>query len=383
MKYTSSKKMKQLQKREPSLYVAAGLIAVALLLFILTPVLAEAAGGVTGAAASAAYYLPRLVLAAGLMALFFFIRRVAERRARLEGLDEERLRRADEELAEAEAFAPGTAVYLTEHFLITGDYQFDVVPWEEIERTYYAGDLLAVATTGQKAHVIAAHAEQKAWVKELEAEIENRIARAAQTRARDKRAVSGSKAGGKSAADKGEALAAGKSKKAPARTLKKLPRPSAGEALAGGLALAVPGIAIWMLFSGFAIWGPLLGAMAMFYLISIGYGFGIRGLFTRHKDLSQWNPEQDVRPVLGLTVGLLLISVVAYHVILLVTGYPDYRYTFGYAAAHLIGLLRTHNLLHLFRNRAVLGLAMVLLLGFRYGAGRSKGAGGGTKGGKR
>ena len=178
--------------------MAVGLIGAACLLFVCTPALVSAVGGVTGAAASAAYYLPRLVLAAGLMALFFFIRRVAERRARLEGLDEERLRRADEELAGTEPFAPGTAVYLTEHFLITGDYQFDVVPWEDIERTYYAGDLLAVATTGQKAHVIAAHAEQKAWVKELEAEVESRIARTAADRARNKKAASGKAGTGKS-----------------------------------------------------------------------------------------------------------------------------------------------------------------------------------------
>ena len=120
--------MKQMQKREPSLYVALVLFAAALLLFALTPAIAgmlggaaggadmaggtgmsggAAAGNLTGAAASVVFYLPRVVLAAGFMALFFFIRRVAERRARLEGLDAERLQLADRELAEAEAFAEG------------------------------------------------------------------------------------------------------------------------------------------------------------------------------------------------------------------------------------------------------------------------------------
>ncbi|WP_034588503.1 hypothetical protein, partial [Enterocloster asparagiformis] len=70
MKYTYSNKMKRLQKREPSLYVAVGLIGAACLLFVCTPALVSVVGGVTGAAASATYYLPRLVLAAGLMALF-------------------------------------------------------------------------------------------------------------------------------------------------------------------------------------------------------------------------------------------------------------------------------------------------------------------------
>lgn len=100
----------------------------------------------------------------------------------------------------------------------------------------------------------------------------------------------------------------------------------------------------------------------MFYLISIGYGFGIRGLFTRHKDLSQWNPEQEVRPVLGVSLVLLLVSVVAYHVILLATGYREFGYTFGYAAAHLVTLLKTHNLWRLFCSRAVLGLLMMVVL---------------------
>lgn len=115
-----------------------------------------------------------------------------------------------------------------------------------------------------------------------------------------------------------------------------------------------------------------MGAMAMFYLISIGYGFGIRGLFTRHKDLSQWNPEQEVRPVLGVSLVLLLVSVVAYHVILLATGYREFGYTFGYAAAHLVTLLKTHNLWRLFCSRAVLGLLMMVVLGLRYGAARGR-----------
>ena len=105
MKNTCSRKMKKLQKREPSLYVALMLFAAALLLFALTPAIAgmlggaggaAAAGNLTGAAASVVFYLPRVVLAAGFMALFFFIRRVAERRARLEGLDAERLQLADQ-----------------------------------------------------------------------------------------------------------------------------------------------------------------------------------------------------------------------------------------------------------------------------------------------
>ena len=246
----------------------------------------------------------------------------------------------------------------------------------------YAGDLLAVATTGQKAHVIAAHAEQKAWVKELEAEIESRIARAAADRTRNKKAASGKAGAGKSG-DKAESLSDSKKRKERRQNLKKLPKPSTGEALAGGLVLAVPGIAIWMLFSGFAVWGPLLGAMAMFYLISIGYGFGIRGLFTRHKDLSQWNPEQEVRPVLGVSLVLLLVSVVAYHVILLATGYREFGYTFGYAAAHLVTLLKTHNLWRLFCSRAVLGLLMMAVLGLRYGAARGEAAGSGSRGKRR
>lgn len=51
------------------------------------------------------------------------------------------------------------------------------------------------------------------------------------------------------------------------------------------------------------------------YLISIGYGFGIRDCSrAAWKDLSQWNPEQVL--VLGVSWSCFW-SVVAYHVILL------------------------------------------------------------------
>lgn len=384
MKYTCSKKMKKLQKREPSLYVAVVLFAAALLLFALTPAIAGALGGgagaagisggqaagpvgtgaaasedLTGAAASVVFYLPRVVLAAGFMALFFFIRRVAERRARLEGLDAERLELADRELEQAEAFAEGAKVYVTPHFLISGDYQFDIVPWADIERTYYAGDLLAVSTTGQKAHVVASHADRKPWVKDLEREIERRMEAAAvkaaskPDRAKEKRT-----------------------------NYKTVPKPTTSQALAGGLLLALPGIAIWTLFCGFAIWGPLLGAMAMFYLISIGYVFGIKGLFMRHKDLGQWSPEEGVRPVLGMSLAIILVCCVVYHVVLLVVGYPDFHYTYGYALWHLAGLLKQHQLFGLFLNRLLLALLMLLILGFRYGAAKG-GRGDGRANGKK
>lgn len=393
--------MKQLQKREPSLYVALVLFAAAFLLFALTPAIAgmlgggadmaggsgvggavdmagvsggaaaaggtgmsggAAAGNLTGAAASVVFYLPRVVLAAGFMALFFFIRRMAERRARLEGLDAERLQLADQELAEAEAFAEGAKVYLTPHFLISGDYQFDIVPWADMERTYHAGDLLAVSTAGQKTHVVASHADRKPWVKDLEQEIEKRIKTAAANAATKPDGAKRQKAGIEKS---GKSETRAKEKKPSYKTV---PKPTAAQALGGGLLLALPGIAIWTLFCGFAIWGPLLGAMAMFYLISIGYVFGIKGLFTRHKDLGQWSPEEGVRPVLGLSLAIILICCVAYHVVLLVVGYPDFNYTYGYALSHLAMLLKQHQLFGLFLNRLLLALFMLLLLGFRYGA---------------
>lgn len=400
MKYTCSKKMKKLQKREPSLYVAVVLFAAALLLFALTPAIAGALGGgagaagisggqaagpvgtgaaasedLTGAAASVVFYLPRVVLAAGFMALFFFIRRVAERRARLEGLDAERLELADRELEQAEAFAEGAKVYVTPHFLISGDYQFDIVPWADIERTYYAGDLLAVSTTGQKAHVVASHADRKPWVKDLEREIERRMEAAAV-----KAASKPDRAKGRKAAEKpGQSGTRAKEKRTNYKTV---PKPTTSQALAGGLLLALPGIAIWTLFCGFAIWGPLLGAMAMFYLISIGYVFGIKGLFMRHKDLGQWSPEEGVRPVLGMSLAIILVCCVVYHVVLLVVGYPDFHYTYGYALWHLAGLLKQHQLFGLFLNRLLLALLMLLILGFRYGAAKG-GRGDGRANGKK
>lgn len=367
MKTTYSKKMMRLRRRDPRLWGAVILMGLGALLLFFSPLLdGRISSGLqtaelSGAAASVVYYLPRVLLAAGLMVFFFFIRRLLDMKSRLALLTEEQLAQADRELNETEPAAQKALVYLTPHFLISGDYQFEVIPYVDMERIYYAGDLLVVATADGAAHVVASGSGKKSWVKQLEQELNARTAACAV----EKTAKAVAEKTTKAAAEK----TARKKKPVQVRTL---PKPDQASALAGGLLLAVPGIAIWMLFCGFAIWGPLLGAMAIFFLISIGYGFGIRGIFTRHKDLGQWNPEENGKQVLVLSLVIVCLAGIAYHVLLLVFGYKEYGYSAAYVAGHFVELLKEHDLWSLFQSRMLFGLLTTVVLGFRFGSGSKK-----------
>ncbi len=382
MKMTYSKKMMRLRRRDPRLWGAVALMGLGTLLLFFSPLLDGRVGsilrtgGLSGAAASMLYYLPRVLLAAGLMVFFFYIRRLLDMRNRLAALTEEQLAQADRELNSTEPLAKGALVYVTPNFLVSGDYQFEVIPYVDMERIYYAGDLLVVATAGQAAHVVASGAGKKSWAARLEQELSTRSAacradqsaRAAAEKASGKRGGANEHGGlnGSGTNEKGGSKGSSTKRKKKQPQLCTLPKPDRKSALAGGLLMAVPGIAVYMLFCGFAIWGPLLGAMAIFFLISIGYGFGIRGLFVRHKDLGQWNPEENGKTVLILSLAIVILAGTAYHVLLLVFGYKEYGYSAPYVAGHFIGLLKEHNLWSLFRSRMLFGVLTTVVLGFRF-----------------
>lgn len=386
MKTMYSKKMMRLRRRDPRLWAAVIMMGLGALLLFFSPILDGRVGSglqtaqLSGAAASVVHYLPRVLLAAGLMAFFFFIRRLLDMKNRLKLLTEEQLAQADQELNETEPVAKGALVYVTPHFLISGDYQFEVIPYVDMERIYYAGDLLVVSTAGGAAHVVASGSGKKSWVEHLEQELNARVtasaadksARAAAVKAAGKNGGGSKEGGSKEGDSKGSPKEGSSKSKKKQVQLRVLPKPDKKAALAGGLLMAVPGVAIWMLFCGFAIWGPLLGAMAIFFLISIGYGFGIRNLFVRHKDLGQWNPEEDARPVLILSLVIVILAGISYHVLLLVFGYKEYGYSTVYAAGHLVGLLKEHNLWSLFRSRLLFGVLTTVVLGFRFKSGSTK-----------
>lgn len=380
MKTTYSKKMRRLRRRDPRLWGAVILMGLGAVLLFVSPILdgrissGLKAAQFTGAAASAVHYLPRILLGAGLMVFFFFIRRLLDMKNRLKLLTEEQLAQADRELFEAQPVAKGALVYLTPHFLVSGDYQFEVIPYEDMERVYYAGDLLVVSTDGGAAHVIASGSGKKNWVEQLEQELKDR---AAQSQSEKSVLAAAEKAAGKQTGSKDglkpDSPKPGSKNKKRQTQIRRLPKPDKKAALAGGLLMAVPGTAIWFLFCGFAIWGPLLGAMAIFFLISIGYGFGIRNLFVRHKDLGQWNPEEDAKPVLILSLVIVILAGIFYHVLLLLFGYKEYGYSAVYVVGHFISLLKEHNLWNLFRSRLLFGILTTVVLGFRFkpGSGQS------------
>lgn len=352
MRQIHSRTMKRLDRPDPRLFGALGLMGLGLLAAFLTPALKRLGG--EGLGDSLAFYLPRILVAAGFMALFFYIRRVADRMARFRDLGEERLSLAQRELeGGGKAFGPQKRVWLTEHFLISGDYQLEVIPLEQIQKAYRIGDLLAVLTKDQRAHVIVSGTPKKDWSQAFEKELEQRVRQAQ-----------------KSPAPEGKETVkdtAPKKEPGPVRKTVTLPPPSGGAALAGGLLLAVPATAVWALFTGFPLWGPLLGGMAMFFLVSVGCGFGAKNLFARHKDLGQWNPEDRWQMAGAVSLAVTAADGVLYHGLLLTTGYGKGAYGLSYALGHLPGLLKEHELWGLFQSRMALSLLAVLILTLHFG----------------
>lgn len=354
MRQIHSRTMKRLNRPDPRLFGALGLMALGLIAAFFAPAL-KALGG-EGLGDSLAFYLPRVLVAAGFMVLFFYIRRVADRIARFRDLGEEGLLKAQEELDKGgRAFGPQKRVWLTEHFLISGDYQLEIVPLGQIQKAYRIGDLLAVLTKDQRAHVIVSGTPKKDWTQAFEKELEQRIAQAGKAPATAEKT------------EEQKEQAAPKKEARPTPKTVTLPPPSAGAALAGGLLLAVPATAVWALFTGFPLWGPLLGGMAMFFLVSVGCGFGIKNLFVRHKDLGQWKPEERWQMAGGISVAIAAADGVLYHGLLLVTGYGKGAYGLSYALAHLPGLLKEHELWGLFQSRMALSLLAVLILTLHFG----------------
>lgn len=363
MKQIDSQIMKRLNRPDPRLFAALGLMALGLLAACLSPALKELGG--EGVGDSLAFYLPRILVAAGFMALFFYIRRVSDRMARFRDLGDDRLIQAQRELESGgKAYGPQKRVWLTKHFLISGDYQLEVVPFDQIQKVYRIGELLAVLTKDQRAHVIVSKVPKKDWTQAFEEELHLQIRQAGTAPAGPE----------KGEAERGEEPAAAKKAPGTAPRTVTLPPPSRGAALAGGLLLAVPATAVWALFTGFALWGPLLGGMAMFFLVSMGCGFGAKNLFVRRKDLSQWRPENRWQMAGAVSLAVTAADGVVYHGLLLTSGYGKGAYGLSYALGHLPGLLKEHGLWGLFQSRMGLSLLMILILTLHFGL-RAKRAG--------
>ncbi|MDO5415749.1 MAG: hypothetical protein Q4F29_00995 [Lachnospiraceae bacterium] len=100
------------------------------------------------------FFIPGLVLTAGVFFLIRYGMKIRDQKKRTADLDE-LLPLADQELVEQEEFIKGVPVYLTEHYLITASYYFDLIPYDRITRVLESGGYLLAVTPDERAHIVA------------------------------------------------------------------------------------------------------------------------------------------------------------------------------------------------------------------------------------
>ncbi|MCB7317887.1 hypothetical protein [Lacrimispora sp. 210928-DFI.3.58] len=120
------------------------------------------------------YVVPAVILLAGMFCAVSYLRRLKAQKRRLAGREEE-LFQADRELAFAKEFGKGTSVYLTEHYIISASYQFEVIPYRRLDRLQMSSGLLLGITDEEFAHILAGGRKAKRYMKALEEEITGRM----------------------------------------------------------------------------------------------------------------------------------------------------------------------------------------------------------------
>lgn len=99
------------------------------------------------------YVIPALILVLGGNRLFRYFRGLKAQRAGLFGRPEE-LRAADLELQHTDEAVKGSRVYLTEHFIVTSFYRFDVIPYTFVDRMEASGGFVIAVTRDGYAHIV-------------------------------------------------------------------------------------------------------------------------------------------------------------------------------------------------------------------------------------
>ena len=120
------------------------------------------------------YVLPFLMAAAGGIYMILYFRRLGAQRRRLSGRGGELLA-ADRELACTEDYAKGAGIYLTEHFVITAAYAFDVIPYTRISRVENTGGLVIIVTEDDHAHIAAGGRRTGQYLEKLNQDLKIRL----------------------------------------------------------------------------------------------------------------------------------------------------------------------------------------------------------------
>lgn len=126
-----------------------------------------------------AFLLPLVCLTTGIRqfrGLWIQKKRENARMARLSAVEKQM---AAGQLENSTEFEPGSRIYLTRDFVITGNYQFDIIPYDRITSLAETGGYLIAVTADGMAHIILSSGRRKlsqiSWLEHLKRVLEDKI----------------------------------------------------------------------------------------------------------------------------------------------------------------------------------------------------------------
>lgn len=125
------------------------------------------------------FLIPAALCFKGIQEVRKFVLQKKRERARLARLSEWELGQAVRQLGSTSEFEPGSAVYVTADFVITGNCQFDIVPFGRIVSLEETGSYLIAVTADGSAHILLSAGRRRPsdlpWALRLKGILEEKI----------------------------------------------------------------------------------------------------------------------------------------------------------------------------------------------------------------
>ncbi|MBC5708964.1 hypothetical protein H8S75_13480 [Hungatella sp. L12] len=125
------------------------------------------------------YILPAVLLVMGVSTCWRYLIQKKWEYRKMSLLSEKEIQAAVQQLAGASEFKPRSRIYLTADFVITGNYQFDIIPYKRIAYFKETGGFFMAVTADDKTHIILSSGHKKLdrvpWLIPLEHVLEELI----------------------------------------------------------------------------------------------------------------------------------------------------------------------------------------------------------------
>lgn len=126
-----------------------------------------------------AFLLPLVCFTTGIRQCRGFWMQKKRENARMARLSAVEKQMAAAQLENSSEFEPGSRIYLTRDFVITGNYQFDIIPYDQITSLAETGGYLIAVTADGMAHIILSSGRRKlsqiSWLGHFKRVLEDKI----------------------------------------------------------------------------------------------------------------------------------------------------------------------------------------------------------------